>query len=249
MSGLLLAGDIFIDLLDATNQSTGLIGPINVTKFAIKNEAETKTRTSKRKASYGNALDTVNIPKPAEVSIDFDDQPSELLAALLMGDVEALNQGAGTLTDAPITLPTKHRWVELGKTNIADAGLDVTDTTPTALTLGIDYEINYAAGLIRALPGGAMDAGGDILVTATYVAVTGERIKGGTRSQIKAKIKLDGRNLTNGKSVKLDVPQASLSPTSELDFMASEFVSGSLGGTINLVEGKTEPFTYDEISE
>jgi hypothetical protein len=115
------------------------------------------------------------------------------------------------------------------------------------LALGTDVEMNYAAGLIRALPDGAMAAGGDITITATYLAVTGTRIKGGVRSQLKAKIKLDGTNLTNGKSIKLDIPQASLSPTSEIDFMASEFVSGSLGGTINLVQGKAEPFTYDEM--
>lgn len=248
MSALLLAGDIFVDLLDATNNSTGLIGPINTTKFTIKNEAESKIRPSKKKESYGNALNTVNIPKPAEVSIEFDDQPSTLLAALLMGDVEALNQGAGTLTDKAVKLPVKHLWAEIGHINIVEAGLSVSDTSPAVLTKGTDYEVNYSAGLIRAIPGGAMDAGGDITISGTYLAVTGERIKGGTRTQIKAKIKLDGTNLTNGKGVKLDIPLASLSPTSEIDFMASEFVTGSLGGTINLAPGKTEPFTYDELS-
>lgn len=246
MSALLLAGDVFIDILNEQNQATGLIGPINVTKFTIKNESEVKTRPSKKKASYGQALDTVTIPKPVEIGVEFDDQPSDLIAALLMGNAEALNQGAGTLTSLPITLPTNNRWVEIGHNNLVD-DLVVSDLQPAVLAKGTDYEVNYAAGLIRSLPGGAMEAGGGITISGTYLATTGTRIKGGVRSQLKARIKLDGTNLTNGKGVRVEIEQASLSPTSEMDFMASEFVSGSLGGTINLVPGATEPFTYDEL--
>jgi len=246
MSGLLLAGDVYIDLLDSTNQSTGLIGPINTQKLTIKNEAESKSRTSKKKGSYGQSLDTVTIPKPVEIEMEFDDQPSELIAALLMGESVALNTGAGSLTDADITLPANNLWADIGKHNIEEAGL-VVKQGATVLTLGTDYEINYAAGLIRALSGGAVAAGGAVTISCTYLATSGTRIKGGVRSQLKARIKVDGKNLANGKNVKLDIPQASLSPTSEIDFMASEFVSGSLGGTINLVPGATEPFTYDEV--
>ncbi len=246
MSGLLLSGDIYLDLLDASNKSTGLIGPINTTKFTIKSEAETKSRTSKKKASYGQSLDTVTLPKPVAVDFEFDDQPSELIAALLMGESSALNTGAGSLTDKAITLPANNLWADIGFNNIEATGLVVKDGA-TPLVLGTDFEVNYAAGLIRALPSGAVAAGKAVTITATYLAVSGTRIKGGVRSQLKARIKLDGTNLTNGKSVKLNIPQASLSPTSEIDFMASEFVSGALGGTIDLVSGATEPFTYDEI--
>ena len=40
MNGLLVAGNFFVDRLNAQGQSTGIIGPINTTKLAIKADAD-----------------------------------------------------------------------------------------------------------------------------------------------------------------------------------------------------------------
>ncbi len=246
MSGLLLAGDIFIDLLDETGASTGLIGPINTTKLAIKAEAETKVRASTKKGNFGQALDSVNIPKPTGISIAFDDQPAEMFAALLMGEVSKINEAASTVTDEAITLPAYPKWAQLSKRNLSDASLTAKKGS-TPLVIGVGFEINYAAGLIRATKDGTVKDGGAITVTFQNLAVSGTRIKAGVKSQIKASILLQGKNLVNGRDVQLSIPSTTLSPTSEVDFMGSEFVTGELGGTINVPMGQTEPYTYDEL--
>ncbi|WP_046005783.1 hypothetical protein [Pseudoalteromonas rubra] len=246
MSGLLVAGNFFIDRLNAQGQSLGIFGPINMTKLTVKTDADTVTRPSKKKESYGQALDDVKIAKPAEVACEFDDQPAELLALALMGKVKALNEGSGTVTDEAKTLPANQGWLELGHKNLATDGLVVKQGS-TPLTLGTDFEINYALGMIRSVEGGAVAAGGSITVTYQHNARSGKTIEGGMESQVRARIFGEGTNLANGKAIELEIFDASMMPDKEIDFAASEFVSGGLSGTAKLPQGKTSPFTYTEL--
>lgn len=246
MSGLLVAGNFFIDRLDPQGKSTGIFGPINVTKLAIKTDAETKTRTSNRKATYGQALDDVKIAKPAEISCEFDDQPADLLAMALMGSVVAVNTASGTVTEETKTLQGDQRWLELGHKNLADSGL-VVKQGATELIRGSDFEVNFALGMIKALKGGKVEGGGSIVVSYQYNARSGKRINGGMESQIKARIFGEGTNLANGKPIELNIFEASLMPDKEIDFAASEFVSGGLTGTAKLIDGKDAPFVYTEL--
>tara|TARA_R110002033_G_scaffold124195_1_gene166314 strand:- start:4592 stop:5347 length:756 start_codon:yes stop_codon:yes gene_type:complete len=246
MSGLLVAGNFFVDRLNALGQSTGIIGPINTTKLAIKTDADEKVRGSKKKDSYGQALSVVKIAKPVEVEWMFDDQPAELIAMALLGDTQVLNSGSGNLTDAPAVLPTNQRWLQLPQQNFASVGFDVKDGA-TTLVLGTDYEVNYALGLVRALKGGAIEAGGAVTVTGQHNAISGTLVRGGINAQTRARIFGEGTNLETGKPIKLDIFDASLSPTAALDFAASEFVSATLAGKAQLVAGKNHPFEYIEM--
>ena len=248
MSGLMLSGNIFIDRLTDTGESTGLIGPINVTQLAINTPSNEAVRLSKKKASHGQALDVVKTAQPTEVTIAFDDQPAELLAMALLGDTAEINQGSGTATDEAVTLPANRRWAKLAHSNLAEVGITGAIVTPAGpLDVAVDLEINYAAGLVRAKKGGAMEAGGAITLTYQYNAISGISVKGGLRPQIRARILGDMKNLATGKNAKLDIPEASLAPTNAVDFMASEFVSTTLAGKIKLLEGKDAPFEYHEL--
>ncbi|WKD23718.1 hypothetical protein NDQ71_01035 [Pseudoalteromonas sp. KG3] len=246
MSGLLVAGNFYIDRLSKTGQSTGIFGPINMTKLEIKTEADSKIRTSKKKDSYGQALDDVKIAKPVELSIEFDDVPSELLAMALMGKVVDVNQASGNVVDAAKTLPANQGWLELGHKNLASEGLTVKQAA-VDLVLGTDFEVNYALGLIRSIKGGAVDAGGSITVSYQHNAMSGRAVEGGIESQVRARIFGEGENLANGKAIQLEVYESSLMPNKAIDFAASEFVSGGLTGTAKVVTGKNSPFLYTEL--
>jgi hypothetical protein len=246
MNGLLVAGNFFVDRLNAQGQSTGIIGPINTTKLAIKTDADEKVRGSRKKESYGQALSVVKIAKPAEVEWSFDDQPAELIAMALLGDTQVVNSGSGTLTDEAVTLPTNQRWVQLPETNFATLGFAVKKDAAT-LVLGTDYEVNYALGLVRALKGGAVEAGGAVTVSGQHNAISGTLVRGGINAQTRARIFGEGTNLETGKPMKLDIFDASLSPTAALDFASSEFVSATLAGKAQLVAGKDHPFEYLEL--
>lgn len=246
MPGLLLAGNFFVQRRAANGTLGAILGPINTTKLTLKNDADEKVRTSKKKDTYGQAAAVVTIAKPCEVEWGFDEVPAELMAMVLMGDVSVVNTGSGNLTDAAITLPTDQSWVELGHKNFATAAF-VVQKDAAALTLGTDYEVNYALGLIRAVKGGAVETGGAVTVTAQYNAIAGTLIKGGIRAQTRLRIFGEGTNLETGKPVQVDVFDTSLTSKEAIDLAASEFVSSTLSGKAAIGPGKDSPYEYLEV--
>ncbi|UTW12932.1 hypothetical protein [Marinobacterium rhizophilum] len=250
MSGLLLAGDVYFDRLTDAGVSTGLVGPINVTQLQINTPSESVDRTSKKKTSYGQVLDSVVLPQPTELTIAIDDQPADLLALALLGDVEVLNQASASVSAAAFTLPAANKWLKLPQGNLASAGLAVFESDGVTGIAAAAYEINYALGMIRTTPDGVLDTGSstDIKMDYTHNAISGSRIKGAIRSIIRVKLYLDGTNLATGLPVKLQIPEAVVAPTEAVDLFASEYVSATLAGKIKLLDGETAPFYLDQES-
>mgnify|MGYP001092139578 FL=1 len=52
------------------------------------------------------------------------------------------------------------------------------------------------------------------------------------------------KNMANGRQIILNIPDASLFPSSPVDFLADEFAVASLGGTMKSVNG-ADPYTID----
>lgn len=247
--GLLCSGDFYLERLSAQGVGQGLIGPLNTTKLEIKPTSEDKTRNSTKKSTFGQALDSVQIPGPTEIAITLDDQPADILEMALQGVSEIINVDAGTITAESVTL-IKGRWVEFSLRNVTSTGLVITDSSnaDAPLVVGDDVEINYQMGMIKPIVGGAVEDGGDVKITASSNAYTGTRIKGGTTSNLKYRVILDGENLVNGKAVKLTVGKCSLMPNNGTDFMAGEFVSTELTGKIEIVDTAIPSYILDELS-
>jgi hypothetical protein len=241
----MLAGDVYIDRLTDDGQSTGYLDPVNTTKLALTQpDPDTKTRVSNMKDTLGQALDSINFPKPAELSIAIDDQPTDILAMALLGSVEVYSQGSGTVVDEAVTL-VHGKWVPLANRNINSAGFSLaTAAVPgTPKVEGTDYQVNRAAGLIKALNAGT---GVACLVDYGHAAVEGSRVTGGTRPVCKCKILVDGKNLASGKLCTLEIDEATLSPTGEVDLLNGEFVTTELQGVMKTLPGKTNPYRYVE---
>ncbi len=245
MKGLLFAGNVLIDRQNPDGTWAGFQGPLNVTKLELKAEVEKKSRTSKKADSYGQSLGTAYLPKPFGLTIEMDDQPADVLAMALLGDVSDINEGSGNVTDQLLTLPAGYKWVDIGKPNLAAAGLGVKLADDTVVNLA-DVEINYASGLIRAKPGGALgNAETPIKFTYQHNAITGKRISAGTNSIIKTRMKLDGKNLEDGSDIRGEIPLATLAPSAGLDLFSSDFVTTVLQGEANLAQGYNSPFVLD----
>lgn len=245
MSGLMLAGDVYIDRLTDDGVSTGYLDPVNTTKLAITQpDPDVKTRVSNMKDTLGQALDSVNFPKPAELSIAIDDQPADILAMALLGSIEDYSQGSGSVTDEAVTL-VLDKWVPLAKRNINDSGFSLaTAAAPgTPKVENTDYKVNRAAGLVKALNSGTAVA---CLIDYGHAAVAGTKVTGGTRPICKAKILVDGKNLATGKLCTLEIDEATLSPTGEIDLLNGEFVTTELKGTMKTLTGQTNPYRYVE---
>lgn len=227
---------------------TGAIGPLEVDKLEIKPDADKRTITSKKHEGYGNARKTYYTGKPATITITTNEVPPILFAAAFMGEQVTINQGSGTKTDLDVTLPAYPAWAELPNTNLGSEGLTVTGPSATTLAVGVDVEVNYALGLIRATKGGAVKEGGNITLGYSYNAVTGTRTNGNLKPAIEAKVILDGKNLIDGTPVKLLVPLASLSPKNAVDFMSEKAIDITLEGELMMATGEKAPFYVDELA-
>ena len=70
-SGLLLAGNVYISSILSAGAYGPAIGPINVSQLQLTPPTtEEKSRTSNKKDSFGQTLDSVQVPKdPAKLTI------------------------------------------------------------------------------------------------------------------------------------------------------------------------------------
>lgn len=241
--GFLGAGDLYISRY---NPTTGLFddftGPFEATKFEVKPNVELKEMSSRGRSSYGQVIESVALPQPAEFTLELPEVNKESLSIALLGTESAINQIAGTLTGALVTITSKDTWLDIGKQNII-AGLVVKDATGvTTYVMGTDYVLNNRMGWIKILPGSAIVKGAVIKVTGAYGAVGGTLIRGATNSQIRAKFRLDGVNFADQLPVIVDVWEAIISADSAFDFLSNEFASISLPGRLKTPTGKTEPF-------
>lgn len=241
--GFLGAGDLYISRY---NPTTGLFddfnGPFEATKFEVKPNVELKEMSSRGRSSYGQVIESVALPQPAEFTLELPEVNKESLSIALLGTESAINQIAGTLTDAPVTVTSKDTWLDIGKQNIT-AGLVVKDATGvTTYVMGTDYVLNNRMGWIKILHGSAIATADTIKVTGAYGAVGGTLIRGATNSQIRAKFRLDGVNFADQLPVIVDVWEAIISADSAFDFLSNEFASISLPGRLKTPTGKTEPF-------
>lgn len=207
----------------------------NATKFGIKSNSTLKERKSKACASYGQPVDAVSIPDPSELSIDTDTVNRQNLAMAFLGNDYAVAIAAGTVTDEVIIAPVVlGAMMQTAKGNIST--VDITDSTGgTTYVNGTDYEVvNAAVGLIKVIDGGSITSAESLLIDYANGSVAGTRITGGTESQINVAIKLVGKNLVDDSGVTVDVWDAIVSPTSEIDFLADDFSNIQLTGRIQL---------------
>ncbi|WP_417217868.1 hypothetical protein [Alcanivorax sp.] len=239
-TGLIFAGKVYIAPVEQ-----GVIGafngPINVPSFELTPPStEARNRISKQPATFGQALDVVNIPgDPAQMAITFDSLPAELLAEALGGTSAAHSVSAGSVVAETVTL-VEGQWVKLANANIDGQTVQVTETTgSTSLGVGTDVELDTDAGLIKALNTGAAT---EVEVDYDYNGETGTQVLGATEIQKPRHIVLVGKNLATGRAARVIVHEAILNASEAMDLMSDEFVTGQLGGNLRTPGGKASPF-------
>lgn len=237
---VLAEGIVYFDtLLSGVYQGlTRMPGPA---KFQTKPNSTLIEATTKEKGKYGQLVASAAVGKPAEIALGFSSISPASLAIALQGGLAAYNQGSGNVTAQAMTAKTG-TWLELGKRNIGDIGFAVKNaagTTPYAP--GTDYAVNYDAGLLYIVPGGAIPDASAIHVDFAYAAVSGSKITLGTQTQIRARILFDGRNLFDQVPLQLEVFEAVLTSDSALDWLSDKPIDLSMKGYMVVPEGKDGP--------
>ena len=237
------AGDVLIEAI-VNGVGQGLEGPFKANKLALKPNVDKKQSTSKGRDDYGQVLESVNLPLPADLTLELKEVVGSVLAMALMGTATALTASAGTLADHPVVIK-KGKWVSIGQLNL-DATITVeNDAGTTTYDENDDYKLNRRLGLLMVLPGSAIADGATLKVSGAYDGASGTRISGATQSEVRCRIVFDGVNMADGTDVTAEVWEAVLSAESEFDFLPDDFGNVTLTGTAKTPTGKTEPFVVD----
>lgn len=244
--GFLGAGDLYIARYNSTTGTfDDFTGPFESTKFEIKPNSELKEMSSRGRTTYGQVIESVPLPQPADLSVTLAEVNRESIALALFGTTSATSQGSGTITDE-VVVAKLDKWVQLSKQNFASTGFVVTNSAgTTTYALGTDYEVNYRLGMIKALTSGSIAADESLKVDGTYNAISGTKVAGATQSQVRAKFKLDGINFADQLPVIVDVWEAVMTPDNAFDFLQDDFAEIALKGRLKTPTGKTEPFQVE----
>ena len=215
-------------------------------KFEIKPNSDIKELKSKGRETYGQVIETVAVANPAEVSITLLEADYENLTLSFMGSAgTGINQAAATVTDEVVVLKIG-KYTNLTKRNLQVSGFSVTNTDASIpYALGIDYEVIYLTGMIRALEGGAITDGQSCKVDFVANAFTSKKIMGATQTSIRAEILFTGKNMADDTPVLLTCWEGVFTPDSAFDLLANDFGEVTLKGKLKTPVGKTSPFEVD----
>lgn len=244
--GLLIVGYCYLGPKDGSGNSTGLIGPLNQVKCEITQQSPVEMpRISHRNGPVGETLDTVYVGKPPEITIATDDASSAVLDLLFGSTPAAIMEVSAAVSDEPVSL-IRDRWVKLAHRNISATSINVsTVSSPgTPLSMGADYQIDLANGLIMALTTGAAV---DCLVDYSSFAVAGTRHNAARRAATKCEIIMSGTNMVDNMPCRLVVDEAVLYRDGAWDAASGDFVTITLKGNINTLPGHEEPYHYEEL--
>ncbi len=241
--GFLGAGDIYIERMVA-GVSQGLAGPYYAKKFEIKPNIDKKELTSKGRYDYGQVLESVSVQKPADFTLELTEVNTESLTIALLGTANSHSQASGTLADAPVVIK-KDRWVFVGKEELDDVVTVENSGGTTTYVEGTDYLLNRPLGMIKVLSASAIADAATLHVSGDYLALDSTMISGATNTDIRAKIIFDGKNQADGLPCKVTVWEAIIAADSAFDFLADDFNTVNLPGTMKTPTGKSEPFVVE----
>lgn len=240
--GFLGAGDLYISRY-VNGVPQAYQGPYECTKFEIKPNVDLKEMTSKGRNTYGQVIESVAIPQPADLTVDLPEVNRESLAIALLGTTAAVSQTGGTLTAEVVTVTALDTWLPLSKASFTS--ITATTSTSVSLTEGEDFIVDKQLGWIKVLGtnNNSVAASNTIRVSGVYEATTGDEIKGMTNAQLRARFKLVGKNFADELPYVVTVHEAIIAADSAFDFLQDDFASVSLPGRMKTPTGFTEPFT------
>lgn len=138
-------------------------------------------------------------------------------------------------TSAAVTEPT---WgTTEGGTTSDGVGTLVWTCRKMTYVVTEDYEIDYNAGMIKAVEGGDIPADQSLLVGYDHYAYSGFKIDANQVTAIYAQLRLIGKNVVNNDDVEVLVYKISLIPTGGLNWITEDFATLEFTGDILAVEG------------
>ena len=244
--GFLGSGDLYIARY-ANGAPLPYEGPYECSKFEIKPNVNLVEMTSKGRSTYGQVIESVTIPQPADLTVDLPEVNKESLAIALLGTTAAVSQVAGTISNENVTVSAFDRWFPLSKAYFSL--ITAMDSTNQSLTLGEDYLVDLQLGWIKFLATSTKVTVSEVVkVSGTYLSASGNEIKAMTSPQLRARFLLVGKNFADDLPYRVTVYEAIIAADSAFDFLQDDFASISLPGRMKTPVGFTEPASVVQLT-
>lgn len=244
--GLIFEGDVKVR--NRSIPDSGIYDVGNTTSLTTASSTESTERLSKRKGTYGQALDSLVTPNPTEVGLTLDTFDKNNLAMALMGTAAVISARAETVTDTVIHIGKKGQGYKLPHENIDPATIKVKNKTDQAVDDG-KVKFNANVGLIEIDPTAEnVNDDEDIKVSYKTRAGGGFKINAGSLSRLDLEIWVDGKNRVTGEAGVLHIPHAVLAADGDIDWFGDEFATASFTGRAVLAEGETSTYSFSSFS-
>lgn len=237
--GLFTALASYVSVLDDNGNDVGSFGPVNISVLQFTDpEPEKIERISYSRDTYGQALNTANIPKPNTISFTFDDADAEHISLALRGQSSTFTQAAGT--NAATVVHVYHdKWVDTGKrglTAVTIAG-SVEDT---------DFVVDYESGMIKALSTGNLTDDNDETFALTYPAYSGTTVTPAVVTSTRISLNCIGKNLYKpSQKVRIKVFDATVSANEAVDATGATPTKFTFTGTMATPSGQSGPYKIE----
>lgn len=181
--------------------------------------------------NLGKTLGADRKPKgePAQISFTTLNMTAGIRALFTGATVSEVTVAATAVTDRPITL-VLNEWIDIGAYNINPSGFLVeTDGSPDVEVAATKYEVDYVAGLVKAIHA---DAVGAKLVTFTPYAATYEKYAAGGATSAWYHLKGSAFDRASGLWQPFDVWRCRVSAEGAFDPSTGVFMKATFSGTI-----------------
>lgn len=216
---------------------TGFVKLGNVTEFKTKIDFEKKELKSTGRGSFGQAIDTIVIPKPTQLDIKFNTFDKYALARVLMGEAVDMSASVSPISDTSVIAVAG--LIDLGVTDIDPEHFVIKNKTKANKKIeSTHYELNSNLGLLELLEGSGADIGDELVFSGKTKGRTGFVIEAGTLISLPLELRLDGFEQITERHGILEIPHAVLSSNGDLDWFSDNFWTAGLSGTIVKDEGK-----------
>jgi len=245
MPGLICSGNVNIAILNADGTNKGYMPVKNTVQLEIaQGDANTKTRESRMIDNYGAALDSVNAPAASTLTVGVDDFDAQIAGMSFRGDVTKVTTAIQTDVKVDVAFPASDVWFPIvkGAYKVTDVEVTATGSGGQVYVEGTDYKLDAAGGMILKPTGSAIADTASVTFSAPARSV--QRITAGTQQVLLIAVFGRMRNLANGKDIIVDIPQASVYPTTAVDMLKDDFAVSTFGGPIKAVDNGA-PFWMD----
>jgi hypothetical protein len=177
-------------------------GPYECDQFEIKPNVDLKEKTSRGRNTYGQVIESVAVPQPADLTIALSEVNKESLAIALLGTTAALSQTAGTLTNERIRVKVD-KWVALSRANLTGAITVAGDAASvtgaiSGTTLTVSALSSGSLHVGQTITGAGVTAGTTITALGTGTGGTGTYTVSASQTVASTSITASGPNYVEG---------------------------------------------------